>query len=385
MAADDDEAVAQLGERPHEPDRDLGAGLKALHALGDLQHRVRAHEGTHHARAAAERRGRELAADLAQADPDKLAVLEPGDKAAAQPGPGLLRLAAGSDAGVEPQQRAHQLLEHDDARDGVARDAEDGLPASQSEYSGLAGLDGEAVTEHLAHARDGGGAQVLAPGGGAGAEYYGVALVKRGLQRGVYRLRVVADDGVAAGQSAQAAEHGREDGGVELHDVAGAGVGAGLHQLVARGDDADNGAAADLALEHAGRKHGAHGGWADLRPRGEDHLACADVLADLAHVLPGRGRGAQADAAVRQGLDVLGHDDGVAALGQGVAGVHGDVLPRRELNRRRLRRAEGEGGRERHAVHGAGVIVRRADLGVHRAIAHAAAGVHGAHRLRLGG
>ena len=148
------------------------------------------------------------------------------------------------------------------------------------------------MTGASTEASDGGGAQVLAPGGGAGAEHDGVALAERGLQRGVYRLRVVADDGVAAGQSAPAAEHGREDGGVELHDVAGAGVGAGLHQFVARGDDADNGAAADFALEHARGEHGAHRRGADLRPRGEDHLACADVLADLAHVLPGRGRGA---------------------------------------------------------------------------------------------
>ena len=53
VAADDDKAVTQLGERPHEPDLDRGACLKALHALGDLQHRVRAQEGAHHARTAA--------------------------------------------------------------------------------------------------------------------------------------------------------------------------------------------------------------------------------------------------------------------------------------------------------------------------------------------
>ena len=64
-------------------------------------------------------------------------------------------------------------------------------------------------------------------------------------------------------------------------------------------------------------------------PVGQQQLGGADVLADRAHVLVGRDRGAQLGAPAVVVVDVLAHDDGVEAVGQRIAGVE----------RRRRRRA----------------------------------------------
>ena len=241
------------------------------------------------------------------------------------------------------------------------------------------------MEEHLARRGYGRGAQVVPARGGARAEDDGVALRERPLQSGGNCGGLVRDYAVAARQRAPAPEHGGEDAGVELHDLTLSGGLAGRHQLVARRDDADDGTAADLALQHARREHRAQGRGAYLRARGEDHLPGADVLAYLPHVLPGCGRLPQADAAARQGLYLLGHYDGVAARGQGVARVHGDVGSLGQLHRRRLRRPEGGGSRDGGPVHGAGVVVRRADARVDRLIAHPARRVLHADALRLRG
>ena len=70
------------------------------------------------------------------------------------------------------------------------------------------------------------------------------------------------------------------------------------------------------------------------------------------------------DAAVVILQDVLHHDHRVAALRNGVAGVHHGKLPRSERHRRGLGSAEAVLCVQGHAVHGAGGIVGGIDPGV---------------------
>ena len=61
---------------------------------------------------------------------------------------------------------------------------------------------------------------------------------------------------------------------------------------------------------------------------GEQQLGGADVLADRAHVLPGRGGGPDLRHVVRP-VDVLAHDDRVEAVRERVAGVDDRVARER--------------------------------------------------------
>ena len=115
---------------------------------------------------------------------------------------------------------------------------------------------------------------------------------------------------------------------------------------------------------------------------GEDHFPGADVLADLAYVLPGRGGGMDGDGAVRVFHNVLHHNHGVLVLRDGVAGVQNGELLRPEGDGGGFRSTEGIPGNDRHAVHGAGGIVGRADMGVNRLGGDPAAGL--LHRDYLG-
>ena len=97
----------------------------------------------------------------------------------------------------------------------------------------------------------------------------------------------------------------------------------------------------------------------------QQHFPGADILPNLAHMLPGDG--SLADHCPALGKDhLLHHDDGIPILGQGVAGIHHGILLREERDRGGVAGAEGIRCTDGDAVHGAGGVVGGADMGVHR-------------------
>ena len=85
----------------------------------------------------------------------------------------------------------------------------------------------------------------------------------------------------------------------------------------------------------------------------QEQLGRAEVLADRAHVLP-RGRGRLDLGDVVLPVQLLAHDDRVAALGQRVTGV--DDAKGGDLARGGLGGPEGVRGSHRDAVHGGRVV-----------------------------
>ena len=97
--------------------------------------------------------------------------------------------------------------------------------------------------------------------------------------------------------------------------------------------------------------------------RRQQQLGGADVLADRAHVLVGRGRGPQLGATAFV-VHVLAHHHRVEPVGQLVAGVEDrEVL---EQHRRRLARARGVGRAHRDPVHRGRVVGGRGARRPHR-------------------
>ena len=366
VAADDDQGVLQLPLVLEQPDADLFARRIALLALRDLQHPVRLHEGGHHAASPGQWGGHQRIAHIAHAQAHVFLILEARDHLPRE----LCARAAAlvvfpAVPGVD--QRLQEFLDHDDAGHRIAGHAQNGLISAIAQDRGLAGLDGDAVVQHLADLAYGGGGVVVPPGGGAGVEDHHVALVGRFGEHIPNGVKAIRHDGIGFGLRAPVLQHGGKDGGIEFQNVARFGIGAGRDDLVAGGDDAHHRAADDLELQHAARDHGADGGGGDLHEAGQDHLPGADILADLPDMLPGRGGRVDRDAAVVVFHDILHHDDRVAVLGDRIAGVHHDKLVLPQGDGRRLGGAEAVPCAQSHAVHGAGRVMRRVDPGVDRA------------------
>lgn len=92
-------------------------------------------------------------------------------------------------------------------------------------------------------------------------------------------------------------------------------------------------------------------------------------------MLPGIGRRFDAHVAVLKAC-VLDHDDRVAALGQGIARVHGKTgSSRREQQGAAFARGKGVGRAHGVTVHGRGMRARGGTPRVHRMGEHAATGV----------
>ena len=263
-------------------------------------------------------------------------------------------------------QRLQEFLDHDDAGNRIAGNAQNGPGPAIAQDRGLAGFDGNAVIKHLADLPDGGGGVVVPPGGGAGVEDHHVALAGGFGEHVTDLVEAVRHDGIGLRHRAPVLQHGGKDGGIELQDVARLRVGAGRDDLVPGGDDPHHGLADDFCLENAACDHGADRGGTDLHEARQDHLPGADIFADLANMLPGCRRGVDRNAAVVVLDDVLHHDDRVAALGDRVAGIdHGEAVGA-ERHGRGLGGAEAVPGMKGDAVHGAGRIVRGIDVGVDR-------------------
>ncbi len=105
---------------------------------------------------------------------------------------------------------------------------------------------------------------------------------------------------------------------------------------------------------------------ADFGIRGQEHITGADVLPDLADMLPRRRRMIKAHAVFL--LDnILNHHNCVAAVGKRVPGVNGNKLVFPQNNRRCFSGAVSQAGVKGDSVHGAGVVVRRTQARVNGA------------------
>ena len=251
------------------------------------------------------------------------------------------------------------LLHDDDAGDRVTGHAAEGLLADHAEDGGFAGLDGDAVDQQFAEVREDGGRVVVPAGGGTRNGQDRVTLFRRFGDRRFEQVDLVFDDRVHDRVGAPVREHGGEDGGVELRDVAGFQVGVAVDDLIAGRDDAEDRALDDFHFIDTGSHEGADESGRHDGVGRNDHIAHADILTDLADVVPGDAGGVQEDVPVLCLDDVLDHDDRVGVLGQRVAGVDDDVVRFGQADRVAFGGAHGLRREDGDAVHGARDIVGR--------------------------
>ena len=92
----------------------------------------------------------------------------------------------------------------------------------------------------------------------------------------------------------------------------------------------------------------------------QDGFRSDHVLAHQAHMLPGRDGSIDEQRLLVSFVDILDHDDGVAALGQGVAGIDRvGVLTQAQSQRLSFSRGNSGGRVYRVAIHGRAVKMRR--------------------------
>ena len=279
------------------------------------------------ARAARQGHGKEGVVHPAQLDAD--AFFHAGAGGQRVDGQGRDRFAAGQAALLEQgQQGLDELFQGHDGRDGIARRTDDGHPAHHAEGRGLAGHDGHAVGQQLALAGDDVGGIVVAARRGTGVEQHQIrALVDGRVDGRADGFGIVGHDGQGKGLAPGLLHDGREDVGIELRQAAAraqvflAGLGEG-HDLCPAGDDAHAGLCEHQRFQHAARGQRAQLVGADADAGRQNDLGRHHVLAQLAHMLPGEG-GLLDDhmLSVGLGVDVLHHDHGIGARGQGMAGI----------------------------------------------------------------
>ena len=324
MAADDDDGVVDLGERPPQVNGNRVAGVDPLRKAGNQREAVGAHQRHNDAGAALERGGDEPPADTPQLHPQPLVLAHRREHLAAHHGLDRLRRRA-----LPPQhpveQRFQEKLRRHHCGGGVAGDAQHGRLSDDTQDDGVPGPHRDAVDQQLAEVADDGRGEVLRSRGGAGVDRHGVALAGRrrdglGDQRGV-----VGDDGLAERLAAPFRHLPRQHQRVVLDDVALARRGGGRDELAARRNDRDAWPPPYRYRGHAAGRRRAHVFGADGVVLGQHELRGHDVLAHGPDVLPGGGGGHDLDIAARL-VDHLAHDHRVEAVGHGVAGIDPDRL-----------------------------------------------------------
>ena len=102
----------------------------------------------------------------------------------------------------------------------------------------------------------------------------------------------------------------------------------------------------------------------------QDHFTRADILADLADMLPGRSRRIKLYRTVGLVDHLFHHDHSVAAIRHRIACIHHGIVFRAQHDRSGLGSAEGDRRSESDAVHGARKVMGRADVGIHGGRCH---------------
>ena len=374
MAADDHDGVLQLFFRAKQTHLYFAAGVKTFQTLRHFQNAVGLHEGGDHAAAAAQGACHQFIAHITHAHTDKLLVFETRYHRAGQNCLGILGRCSRH---LQPvvNQGLQQLLDDDDAGNGITGNAQNGLFALRAQNGGLAGFHGDAVIQNFAQFTDDSRGEIFTTGGRTGIQDHHVAFPRCLGNHGLDLVKFIRHNGVHLCLRTPLTHHSGEDRAVELQNIAGLGIGAGRDDLVTGGDDADDGLTDHFHFQHAAGDHSADGGGRNSHMRRQNHFTGANILTDLADMLPGSGCIVDGDGAVLVLDDVFHHDHRVAVFGDGVAGIQHDKLIGIQIFGGGLRRAEGILRVHCHAVHGAGSIVGRADVGVDRMGSNTAAGI----------
>ena len=272
-------------------------------------------------------------------------------------------------------QRLQQLLNDDDAGDRITGNTQNGCPALAAQDGGLAGLHGNAVVEHFTQFPDDPGGIVVTACRGTGIENHQVALLRCPGYRFLNSVELIGHDGVNLCLRAPLPYHGGENRAVEFQDITGLGICTGRNDLITGGDNANQRLSDHLNLQHAAGDHGADGSGRHLHMGRQDHFTGTDILADLADMLPGSGRGMDGYGTVFVLHHILHHNDGVAFLRNRIAGIQHDKLAGLQRDGGGFSGTEGILCLHANAIHGAGRIVGRADVGIDRMGRDPAAGI----------
>ena len=358
MAAGDGEAVLQFHLVSLQSNVDGGAGFQAFTVLVDDEEAAGLGKAGDDARAARHRDCDILTVHFRDAAAEEFFILEGRREL-----PGDLRfdffIPLRFSVGQERTDILDDLLHDNDARDRVTGHAAERLLADHAEDGRFAGFDGDAVDQQFAEVREDGGRVVVPAGGGARDGQDRVTLFGSFGDGRFEQVDLIFDDRVDERVGAPVREHGREDGGVEFRDVAGFQVGVAVDDLIAGRDDAEDRALDDFHFVDTGGHEGADESRSHDGEGRDDHISHADVLTDLADVVPGNAGGVQEDVPVLCLDDVLDHDDRVGVLGQRVAGVDDDVVRFGQADRVAFGGAHGLRREDGDAVHGARDIVGR--------------------------
>ncbi len=326
MAADDYQGVFQALLSGQKADADFFAGVIALGTLGDLDHAVGLHKGGYHTAAARQRGRHQPVAYITHTHAYVFLIFEPGNNRPCECRPGTAA-AVRFPPVPEIDQRTQQLVDDDDAGNRIAGYAQNRHCSLIPEDGGFAGFDGNTVIKHLADLADGSGGIIVPPGGGTGVQDHQVAFRDGFFEHSPDLVIPVGNDWIGSGLRAPGGEHGGKDGRVKLHNVARFRVRTGRNDLIPRGDDTHHGLCQNLHFQNTAGDHGADSGGCDLHQSRQNHLPGADILADLADVLPRRGGGVDGDGTVLVPDDLLHHDNCIAAFRDGVAGIDNRKLP----------------------------------------------------------
>ena len=188
------------------------------------------------------------------------------------------------------------------------------------------------MTENGADGSDGLGGVVLSSRGGARIQENHIA-GSCGIFQGIHdSIEFILHDGIDLRNSAPLRKHGGKDGTVEFDDVARTRVFGGGYDLIPGRNDADDRPGQDFYLQNAGSQKSADGGGGDSGVSRQDHFPGADILADLADMLPGSSGGGVRCVygdAVHGGSGIVGSADmGIDCLCGDASGrlLYGDFL-----------------------------------------------------------
>ena len=163
MAADDYNGIFQLFCGAKQADFHLTAGVISFQTLRHFQNAVSFHKGGYNTAAAAQGRGHQLVPHIAHADTDKFLVFQARDNRTGQDCLGVPGRLSGYHQPVI-NQRFQQLLNDDNAGNGITGNAQNGFCTLATQNGRLTGFHGNAVIQHLAQFPNHSGREVFAAG-----------------------------------------------------------------------------------------------------------------------------------------------------------------------------------------------------------------------------
>ena len=225
-------------------------------------------------------------------------------------------------------QGLQQLLNDDDAGHRITGHSKNDLLSPAAQNGRLAGLDGDAMVQHLTQFPDDSSREILPSGRRTGIENYHIALVCRFGNHFFDLVKFIRNNGIDHRLCAPGTHHCGKNGAIEFQNIPGLRVCTGRDNLVPCGDDAHHRFANHFNFQHTAGNHRTNGSRGNGHMAGQNHFPGAYILADLADMLP-RGCGCvNGDGTISILHNVLHHDDCIFVLRNRVAGVQHKKLVR---------------------------------------------------------